>query len=184
VGNLRRKCTYLAIREATLTAARREDFRIIHLSIQREHLHLLVEAEGKRALAAGLQGFQIAAAKYLNAALSTAGSRRRGSVFPERYYAVIITSPRQARHVLAYVMGNWRKHGEDRNAKLADWKIDWFSSAWMFADWAEYGDEVLLWCGPETYEPLLVWRPRSWLLREGWKRHGATLSCFDVPSRG
>lgn len=177
VGNLRRKCTYLAIREATLTAARRAQIRIVHLSVQRTHVHMIVEAEGKRALAAGMQGFQVAAAKYLNKALG-----RRGAVFPDRYFAVLITSPRQARHVLAYVMGNWRKHGEDRGEKTAGWKIDWFSSAWMFGDWAEYGDEVWLWRGPATYEPLLVWRPRCWLLREGWKRHGGTLSCFDVPS--
>ncbi|HZJ62805.1 MAG TPA: hypothetical protein VFD36_04725, partial [Kofleriaceae bacterium] len=47
VGNLRRRFTYKAIREATLTTARREDFRIVHLSIQRTHLHLIVEADGK-----------------------------------------------------------------------------------------------------------------------------------------
>src|ERR1051325_5013975 len=40
VGNLRRRCVYHAIREATLTTARREDFRIVHLSIQRTHIHL------------------------------------------------------------------------------------------------------------------------------------------------
>jgi len=44
VGNLRRRCVYQAIREATLTTARRENFRIVHLSIQRTHIHLLVEA--------------------------------------------------------------------------------------------------------------------------------------------
>src|SRR3954454_22500922 len=70
VGNLRRRCVYQAIREATLTTARREDFRIVHLSIQRTHVHLLVEADDKRALAAGMQGFQISAAKHLNAAIS------------------------------------------------------------------------------------------------------------------
>src|SRR5689334_22539807 len=70
VGNLRRRFTYRAIREATLTTARREDFRIIHLSIQRTHIHLLVEARHKDALAAGMQGFQISAAKHLNAAIS------------------------------------------------------------------------------------------------------------------
>src|SRR4051794_31536691 len=47
VGNLRRRATYKAVREATLTTARREDFRIVHLSIQRNHLHLLVEADHK-----------------------------------------------------------------------------------------------------------------------------------------
>src|SRR5262245_8317712 len=39
VGNLRRRCTYKAVREATLTTALREDFRIVQLSIQRNHLH-------------------------------------------------------------------------------------------------------------------------------------------------
>ncbi|HZJ67329.1 MAG TPA: hypothetical protein VFD36_27665, partial [Kofleriaceae bacterium] len=47
VGNLRRRFTYKAIREATLTTARREDFRIVHLSIQRTHLHLIIEADHK-----------------------------------------------------------------------------------------------------------------------------------------
>jgi hypothetical protein len=58
VGNLRRRCVYQAIREATLTTARREDFRIVQLSIQRTHVHLLVETDDKRALARGMQGFQ------------------------------------------------------------------------------------------------------------------------------
>src|SRR3954467_2848697 len=118
VGNLRRRCVYQAIREATLTTARREDFRIVHLSIQRTHVHLLVEADDKRALAAGVQGFQISAAKHLNAAISKGqpGPRRRGTVFPDRYHATIITSPRQARHALAYCLNNWRRHHEDRRA--------------------------------------------------------------------
>src|SRR3954470_19819614 len=47
VGNLRRRCVYQAIREATLTTARREDFRIVQLSIQRTHVYLLVEADDK-----------------------------------------------------------------------------------------------------------------------------------------
>src|SRR5262245_4776950 len=86
VGNLRRRATYKAVREATLTTARREDFRIVHLSIQRNHLHLLVEADHKGALASGMQGFQISAAKHLNAAISKdrPGPRRRGAVFSDR----------------------------------------------------------------------------------------------------
>jgi len=184
IGNLRRRFTYKAIREATLTTARREDFRIVHLSIQRTHIHLLVEADDKKALAAGMQGFQISAAKHLNAAISRdrPGPRRRGAVFPDRYHAEIITSPRQARHALAYVLLNWRKHREDRGAKTRAWKIDWFSSAGMFPGWAEYGDEPFMWRGPVTYDPLVVYQPRTWLLREGWKLHGATISYREVPS--
>jgi putative transposase len=183
VGNLRRRCTYKAIREATLTTARREDFRIVHLSIQRTHLHLIVEASHAQALAAGMQGFQISAAKHLNAAISRGkqGPRRRGTVFPDRYHAEIITSPRQVRHALSYVVNNWRKHSEDRLAPMSSWTIDWFSSAVMFPGWAEYGDAPFLWRGPETYDPLIVYQPRTWLLRESWKRHGL-ISYREIPS--
>ena len=185
VGNLRRRCAYQAIREATLTTARREDFRIVHLSIQRTHVHLIVEADDKRALASGMQGFQISAAKHLNAAISKnqPGPRRRGTVFPDRYHAEIIKSPRQARHTLTYVMNNFRKHREDQVQPMSSWKLDWFSSAIMFPGWTEYGDEAFLWRGPPTYDPLIVRQPRSWLLREGWKKAGS-ISCREVPSAG
>jgi REP element-mobilizing transposase RayT len=185
VGNLRRRCAYQAVREATLTTARREDFRIVHLSIQRTHVHLIVEANDKAALARGLQGFQISAAKHLNAAISKGkpGPRRRGAVFPDRYHATIITSPRQARHALNYVMNNWRHHQEDRRAPMSGWTIDWFSTAVMFPGWAEYGDEPFLWRGPASYDPMVVYQPRTWLLREGWKKAGV-ISCREVPAAG
>jgi REP element-mobilizing transposase RayT len=183
VGNLRRRCVYQAIREATLTTARREDFRIVQVSIQRTHVHLLVEAHDKAALAAGMQGFQISAAKHLNAAISKGkpGPRRRGTVFPDRYHAEIITSPRQARHALSYCLNNFRKHQEDRVEPMSSWAIDWFSSGITFPGWAEYGDAPFLWRGPETYDPLVVYQPRTWLLREGWKKSGS-ISCHEVPS--
>jgi REP element-mobilizing transposase RayT len=183
VGNLRRRCVYQVIREATLTTARREDFRIVHLSIQRTHVHLLVEADDKGALASGMQGFQISAAKHLNAAISKGqpGPRRRGTVFPDRYHAQIITSPRQARHAMAYVLGNWRKYQEDRATPMSGWTIDWFSRAAMFPGWVEYGEQAFLWRGPETYDPLVVYQPKTWLLREGWKKAGS-ISCYEVPS--
>ena len=183
VGNLRRRFTYRAIREATLTVAQRENFRIVHLSIQRTHLHLLVEANDKAALASGMQGFQISAAKHLNAALSRdLPERRRGAVFPDRYHATVITSPRQARHAMNYVLNNWRKHQEDRAEPMRAWTIDWFSSAVMFPGWAEHSDEPFLRRGPPTYDPLLVHRPRTWLLRAGWAKGGAPISIREVPS--
>ena len=106
VGNLRRKEIYKAVRAATITAAntaeRREKFRISHLSIQHNHIHMLVEAESAEALASGMQGFQISAARHINTALQISGRRRRGSVFADRYHVVVIRSPRQAPHTLAY----------------------------------------------------------------------------------
>jgi REP element-mobilizing transposase RayT len=185
VSNLRRRSVYHAIREATLITARRENVRIVHLSIQRNHVHLLVEAADREALAAGMKGFQISAAKHINAAISKRrpGPRRRGTVFPDRYHAEIITSPTQARHALSYVLSNFRKHQEDRVVPFSEWKIDWFSSAVMFPDWTEYGpDEWFLWDRPPRYEPLMVFKAKTWLLAEGWKRAGMPISCFEVPS--
>jgi hypothetical protein len=69
---------------------------------------------------------------------------------------------------------------------MSDWRIDWFSSAAMFTGWVEYGeyaDEPFLWRGPATYDPLLVYQPRTWLLREGWKKAGP-ISCREIPSAG
>jgi REP element-mobilizing transposase RayT len=183
VGNLRRRCVYQAIREATLTAARREDFRICHLSIQHNHVHMIVEASDKHALSSGLQGFQISAAKHLNAAISKGrpGPRRRGTVFPDRYHAEIITSPTQARHAISYALNNFRKHREDQTAPASAWKVDPFSSGLAFPGWAEYGDAPFLWRGPPTYDPLITYQPRTWLLREGWRKSGP-ISCREVPS--
>jgi REP element-mobilizing transposase RayT len=181
VGNMRRRSLYKAMRSATLTAALRERIRIVHISIQRTHVHMLVEAEDKLALARGMQGFQISAARHINTALRVGARRRRGAVFADRYHVEVITSPRRARHALSYVLNNWRKHQEDRVQPMSTWRIDWFSSAVMFPGWVEYDDEPFLWRGPGTYDPLVVYQPRTWLLREGWKKSGS-ISCREVPS--
>jgi len=182
VETLRRRLVYQAIRQATRVAARRGDFRIVHLSIQRTHLHVLVEASSKAALATGMQGFQISAAKRLNAAISKGrpGPRRRGRVFPDRYHAEIITSPTQAHHTLSYVINNWRKHGEDRG-KARMWSFDPYSTASMFPDWQEDGEAAFALFQPPLFEPLLVHQPTTWLLRDGWKKAGP-ISCHSVPS--
>ena len=185
IGNLRRRDAYRAIREASLITARRDNFRVVQLSIQRTHVHLIVEADDKGALAKGMQGFQISAAKRLNAAMpcAAAGAPRRGVVFVDRYHAVSITSPRQARHTLAYVINNYRKHDEDRGGPARGWRVDWFSSGPMFPDWLEDADEPWMMRHPPGYEPLMVRRPRTWLMREGWKRSG-TISQRERPSAG
>jgi len=182
VGSLRRRHAYRAVRAATIVVAERDDFRIVHLSLQRTHIHMLVEAADRRALARGMQSFQISAAKQLNRAISKdrPGPRRRGRVFSDRYYAEVITSPRQARHALAYVLQNWRKHHEDRDTRFVGWDFDWFSSAWVFPDWLECTDPFFH-PPPPTYEPLIVRRPTTWLLSIGWKRYGL-ISYREVPS--
>jgi REP element-mobilizing transposase RayT len=167
---------YRAIRWATLTAARRDDFRIIHASIQRTHVHLLVEAHDRVSLARGMQSFEISAARLINRAHRR---RRRGTVFPDRYHPHILATRSEVRHATTYVLNNWRRHGEHRRAPR-HWKLDPFSSAITFADWRELEHTPLLYRAPPGYEPLVVWRPRTWLLRAAWRHHRRP-SAYDVP---
>jgi REP element-mobilizing transposase RayT len=183
VGNLRRRKMYKAMREATIVAAVRERIRIVHISLQRNHVHLLVEAENKQTLARGMQGFQISAARNINTLLGDDKyRRRRGPVFADRYHLEVISSPTRARHALSYILSNWRKHGEDRRGLTSTWLVDPYSSGISFPDWKELEDKAFMWPIRDTYDPLMVRRPQSWLLREGWKICGS-VSARDVPSR-
>jgi REP element-mobilizing transposase RayT len=182
VGSMRRRNLYKAMRDATITAALRERFRIVHVSLQRTHVHMLVEADGKLALARGMQGFQISAARNINTVLGDKYRRRRGPVFADRYHLEVITSPTRARRALSYILNNWRKHREDRQGPAATWLVDPYSTGILFPDWKEIEDEPFMWPIRESYDPLVVRRPQSWLLREGWKLCGS-ISARDVPSK-
>jgi REP element-mobilizing transposase RayT len=182
VGSLRRRAMYKALRDATITAALRERFRIVHISLQRTHVHMIVEAEHKAALARGMQGFQISAARHINTALGDGKQRRRGPVFADRYHLEVITTPTRARHAISYVLNNFRKHREDREWPASTWLVDAFSSGISFPDWKELQDEEWMWPIRETYDPLIVRRPTTWLLADGWKKAGE-ISAREVPSR-
>jgi REP element-mobilizing transposase RayT len=182
LGKLRKRHVWKALRWATICAAKRENFRIVHASLQQNHIHLLVEAANQTALSRGMQGFQIAAAKLINAAVSVKRVvRRRGQVFADRFHQEIIETPRQARNALAYVLNNWRKHREDRDGRATTWLVDPFSTGAGFNGWRELEGRDVMWRPPETYEGLIVWFPKTWLLSEGWRRYGL-IGCTEVPS--
>jgi hypothetical protein len=102
---------------------------------------------------------------------------RRGKVFAYRYHAKAITSPRQMRNTLAYVLNNWRRHNEDeRSAAARSAMLDPYSTAIRFTGWKE----VPRFAVPVGYEPLPAAAPETWLLRVGWRRHGL-VSVHEVP---
>lgn len=184
VGNasgLRRRDIYVALREATIVTAKRDDFRIVHMSIQHDHLHLIVEADDKAALSKGVQGFSISAARQINRAITARGGERRtGKVISDRFHARSLTSPRAVRNTVAYVLNNWRHHGEDRASFAQRWNVDPFSTGAMFFGWKELESSPVLWPLPPEYSPLLVWRPRTWLLRS-WDKFHPPNSVREVP---
>jgi REP element-mobilizing transposase RayT len=182
VGRLRKRHIYKAIWWATIAIGKRhDDCRIIHASIQSNHLHLIVEATDRMRLARGMQAFQISAAQRINRAISARSAlRRRGREFADRYHTTILTSPRQVRHALAYVLNNWRHHGEDRDGVARGWSIDLFSSGVHFNGWKERATELFAPELPLGYQPMLVWLAKSWLLTTGWRRHGL-IGFHEIP---
>jgi REP element-mobilizing transposase RayT len=179
VGGLRRRRAYQAFGKALQTSLKRTDFRVVQLSLQRQHVHLVVEASHERALARGMQGLQIAAARYLNAAISIERRERRtGRVFVDRYHARILKTPTEVRNVLSYVMNNWRHHQEDQGFDSTFWEVDYFSTGPGFLGWKE-GVVPL----PAGYEPLPTAVPETWLLTDGWRRGGGEISMRAVPGK-
>lgn len=173
VGRMRCRAGYGAVRRGIGAVIGREGFRIVHASIQSNHVHLIVEAADKRELANGLRAFMIATARRINGAVG-----RRGCVFGTRYHATQLRTPRQVRAALAYVMNNWRHHGEDRRGEAQRRAlVDPYSTGILFDGWRDAPARFVV---PEGYEPLPVSGARTWLLTVGWRRH-AGVGLRDVP---
>lgn len=183
VGNLRKRQVYRAIRYALYAAANRDNFRVVHFSLQRTHLHLIVEASNKEALSRGMQGLLISAARHINSEIKmSSGKSRRGVVFPDRYHATVLKSPKQCRNAISYVLNNWRRHKEDQSELTSTWVVDPFSSAVNFGGWRELEDSPFLFPVRKTYERLHTCRPQTWLLSIGWTKHGL-IGATEIPGR-
>ena len=106
--SLRSPFIFPTVRQALIKAASaRLDFRILHFSVQADHVHLIVEADSHIGLARGIQGLAIRTARALNRLLL-----RHGSLWSSRYFSRALTTPREVKNAIAYVLNNFRKHGE------------------------------------------------------------------------
>ncbi|MGH7341437.1 MAG: transposase [Candidatus Rokuibacteriota bacterium] len=150
--SLRRGTRFSAIGQA-FGAASRETFRLLHFSVQSDHLHLLVEADGPTRLARGVQGLCIRVAKAINRVL-----HRRGRVWADRYHAHILATPREVRNAFVHVLSNFKKH---LRGVLG---LDPRSSAVWFTGWRMSVVAALT--------PAPVAQARTWLARVGWRHHG------------
>jgi putative transposase len=155
--SLRSELLLGAIRDVIATTRRRaaDAFRIVEYSVQADHVHLIVEAQDKRALSSGMRSFAIRAALRVKGALR----RERGRVWGDRYHRHDLASPREVRWALVYVINNHMKHGES-DAGL----VDPCSSGPWFTGWMHVREPAR--------DPPPVARADSWLLREGWHRRG------------
>ena len=177
IQSLRGSAMFRSIRKALAAGRNRFGFRLVHFSVQRDHLHLLAEANERRALSRGMQGLAIRVAKAVNRRL-----RRHGTVFGDRYHAHVLRTPREARSALRYVLSNVRKHGRGAS-HLPEGFIDGCSSAAWFDGW----NRPLELCfggartPPRAAPPVIA--PRTWLLCVGWLRAGPLLDPDESPRR-
>ncbi len=181
VPRLRKGRSYRAIRRALSKTIGNALFRVCHLSIQANHLHFIVEAANRQALARGMQRLNILTARALNRELG-----RKGSLFAFRYHATQITTPKQARNAIAYVLNNWRRHDEDETSERAQRAaLDPYASGLSFGGWVmrpspRDAPQSMRFAVPPDFAPLPVTEPQTWLLRVGWRRHGL-LDVHEVP---
>lgn len=97
--------------------ARLKGLKVVHYTLEYNHLHLLVESVDNKTLHKGMQSFGITIAKAINKI-----KRTKGSVYKNRYHLKLISSPRQLRNVLHYIFNNGVKH------KRTSSKIDLYNS--------------------------------------------------------
>ena len=148
----------------------RSDFQVVQYSIQSNHLHVVVESTDKRMMRSGVSGLVIAFAKRLNALLE----RLTGKVWADRYHARDLTTPREVRNALVYLLQNYKKHGYTTYGPV----VDPLSSALHFDGWR------IPVASADDANPLPPRTPRTWLLGGGWTRAGGLLSPSERPADG
>ncbi len=177
---LRAQHVFGRVRDA-IRAGQRGDCRVVHFSVQGDHVHLLVEASDGAALRSGMQGLTTRLARAINKAL-----RWRGTVWADRHHRHELTKPREVRNALAYVLLNHRKHSVPGLLPLgvggpAGASFDPCSSFTYFDGWtARFTPLVAARAACEDAALRPVPPPRTWLLLTGWRKHGL-VDAAEVP---
>jgi hypothetical protein len=154
VWNLRSARSFTVVDAALRGVRGRGDFRVVHWSVQGNHVHAIVEADGARALACGMRALGIRLARGLNRMMG-----RSGPVFEDRFNAHVLQTPAEVRNALRYVLGNLARHAQDWGERMGGPWVDPYSSA---APRKVRGAQLAL-----LPEPPAAARPRTWLLRNG-----------------
>ena len=138
--------------------------RVVHFSLQKDHLHMLVEADDQPALSRGMQGLLSGLARVINRATGN-----RGKLWSDRYHARSLRTPTEVRHCIVYVLRNHLKHGE-----AAASLVDPLTSAAWFDGFANRE--------PLRRDAAPVAPPATWLLRAGWHRAGGPIRDDERPA--
>jgi hypothetical protein len=174
--SLRSARVFGALRRA-IARASVDRFRVIHFSIQQDHGHFIVEGDEARRARGGMHGLAIRLALAVNRALG----RRQGKVVGDRYHVRPLTTPRQMRTSMVYVLLNFRKH---LNAPAG---IDPRSSGPHFSGWhgrsqLDSADLVPATADAARGGLAATAAPMTWMATIGWRRAGGLLKLEERPA--
>ena len=160
-----------------LSRASEKGFRLLHYSVQDDHLHSIAEADDAAALSRGMQRLASRIAMAVNALVG-----RRGRFWRERYHRRDLRKPRQYRNALVYVLFNIRKH--TRGAERARWtrSFDALSSAIWLDEWSD--DDIREKVRAARAGPPPIAAPKTWMAIKLWKKHGLLDPCESPVSPG
>lgn len=98
----------LKLLKKAIVNARSHGLRIIHFSLQSNHIHLLIESESNEILTRGMRSLTVTIAKGLKA----------GRVQLERYHLHVLRTIREAKNAAQYVLFNQQKHERGTYSKV------------------------------------------------------------------
>jgi REP element-mobilizing transposase RayT len=147
----------------SLAASHKEAFRVVHFSVQTDHVHLIVEGDEPVALVRGVQGMAARCAKAINRSIG-----RKGRVWSHRFQSHRLRTPTEARRGLVYVLLNFRKH------LRAAPGLDPRSSGPWFDGWRRPAPS------PRETSPVLP--ARTWLAAIGWRLAGGAIATDEAPA--
>ncbi len=96
----------LKILKRAILNARKQGLRVIHFSLEYDHVHLLIEADNNLILGKGMQAFGVTLSKAINRL-----KKLKGGVYKHRYHFRQISSTRELKIVMNYIFTNGLKHG-------------------------------------------------------------------------
>lgn len=108
--HIRNKETLKLLKRAIVNA-RSHGMRIIHFSMQTNHLHFIIEADNNEILTRGMRSLTITFAKGL----------RKGRVQLMRYHLHVLKNVQETKNAVQYVLFNQQKHEKGRYSKIDEY---------------------------------------------------------------
>jgi len=109
----------LKLLKRSIENAQKMGLKVIHFSLQSNHVHLITEADNNETLTRGMRALTITFSKGL----------KKGRVQLERYHLHVLKTLRETKHAIQYILFNQQKHDHKKFSQ-----VDGYSSALYLKD--------------------------------------------------